>query len=811
MTFDVLINNIQKLFPVLFVERVFPHWIRARVVSITRTLFLLSVLGGLVIALVAPDQGFDRMIIGIGLLLISIGFYTFLIEAYYFSRVTRFTMVDVGRPTLALSMTLYEAKRRDLTASFLSSRYGTRLLKRIGADRASVATFIQSPRTPIEPTQLLVVGQGMLGLADYAAALFDADKDFAAFMLTFSVDRPTLIDAATWVDGEALLMFRRGRWWSKTFLIKSGGLGESIAYGRARTLDRYAKTIGGGEALLPGVVSAEEMQDVDNVERVLVRAEEPHCIVVSDDRNELLAVLSRMAERINERQTVSTLHHRHIMLMDGNLLLADAHSIEEFQRLLGQVIGEAEMAGNIILVVEGFASLIRYAAAHQGDLGDILGDSLTSGQLPIVALATKTDFHEHIDGARKLTQHFETVKIEPKKGKALLRSLQGQCLRIESTSTVLYSIQALKELEQSLEHYFLGELESDTARDILMSLPAEAIKAGRKIITRDDVSAIVGQKTGVPTGHIDVAEQEKLLHLEDILHKKIIGQDEAIVAIARAMRRARTSLESAARPLGSFLFLGSTGVGKTETAKALASVFFGDASHMLRLDMSEYAGGDGLQKLIGSSTTDSAGTLTSLLRDHQYGVLLLDEFEKAAPNVHNIFLQILDEGFFSDPSGTQINARNTIIIATSNAGGDLIWDMLQKGSTPAEHRDEIIDHLVSSGIFRPELINRFDDVILFHPLAAEHLKRVAEILLAQLSERVASKGFNLTIKPELVDFVVQHGSDPHFGARPMRRAIQDALEEAIARAMIAGTIKAGDSISFKPRADKPDVLDVVVG
>lgn len=809
MTFDALLSSVKNLFPVFSLERIISHRVRKQIVVGTRLIVLISILTAFLLAMFLPEMRFDMFAIGIGFLAFSVGFYVFLIEAYYFSRITRFVR-DTTRPSLALASTIFESHPSDLTGSFLSSRYGVRLLDRIGVDAVARDTFAASSRERITAEHFSMVRDGAIDLADYAGALFDADKHLATFVLAAAVDRTMFIDAAAWVDGEVLLAFRRERWWSKTFLIKGGGLGESIAYGRAQTLGRYAVAIAGGQALLPGALSPEEVKDVEDVERVIGRAEEPHCITVSDDHHELLAVLSRIAERISEHNTAPALLHNRIMLMDANLFLADITSIEEFEQELGRVFAEAAMAGNIILAIEGFTALIRYAASHQADLGDILNGSLTVVRLPLIALATKNDFHDHIDGSRKLTQHFETVTIEPKKGSALMRALQEQCMAIESQTGITYSIQALKELQDSLGHYFLGEIESDTARDILINLPAEAARAGRTIVMREDVATIVGRKTGMPTGAIGQEEQKKLLHLEDILHQKIIGQDEAITAIARAMRRARTSLESAARPLGSFLFLGSTGVGKTETAKALAGAFFGDVSKMLRLDMSEYAGTDGLQKLIGSSATGSSGTLTSLLRDRQYGVLLLDEFEKAAPDVHNVFLQVLDEGFFSDPSGAQINARNTIIIATSNAGGDLIWEMLQKGSVPAEHRDEIIDHLVSAGIFRPELINRFDDVILFHPLAAEHLRRVAEMLLAQLTDHVASKGFRLTIKPELVDFVVKHGSDPHFGARPMRRAIQDTLEEAVARAMIAGSIKAGDSISFKPQVDKPDVLDVVV-
>jgi ATP-dependent Clp protease ATP-binding subunit ClpA len=301
-------------------------------------------------------------------------------------------------------------------------------------------------------------------------------------------------------------------------------------------------------------------------------------------------------------------------------------------------------------------------------------------------------------------------------------------------------------------------------------------------------------KTGVPTGEIAVAEKDKLLNLEKILHQRIIGQDEAVSAIASSLRRARSGIESKNRPLGSFLFLGPTGVGKTETTKALAEVFFGNENKIMRLDMSEYSGSDALSRLIGSFEGGKTGVLTSLLRENQYGVLLLDEFEKASRETHDLFLQILDEGIFSDMLGKKVNARNLIIIATSNAGSDVIWNFVKQQKDLAENKQAIIEAIIHNNVFRPELLNRFDGVILFHPLDEKMLKQVTTLMLERLAKRLQEKSLKLKITDELVNYLVKVGSDPAFGARPINRAIQDQVEEVIAKKLISGDILPGSEV-----------------
>jgi ATP-dependent Clp protease ATP-binding subunit ClpA len=316
------------------------------------------------------------------------------------------------------------------------------------------------------------------------------------------------------------------------------------------------------------------------------------------------------------------------------------------------------------------------------------------------------------------------------------------------------------------------------------------------IVERSDVLALIEAKTGISTGDVKATERDTLLNLETILHQRIIGQDEAVTSISNAMRRARSDIENPERPMGSFLFLGPTGVGKTETTKALASVFFGKEESIIRFDMSEYQGDDSLARLIGSFGSGKQGVLSSKLREQPYGVLLLDEFEKTNTEVMNLFLQILDEGFFSDMTGKRVNARNLIIVATSNAGSDLVWNLLRDGKDLSANKDVIVNEIINRGIFKPELLNRFDGVILFHPLSTDNLQKIAVLMLKKLQTRLTEKGIELVVNDALLKAVISAGTDPQFGARPMNRAIQEKVEQVIARKIIAGEAPSGSRLEL---------------
>src|SRR3990167_3145624 len=317
----------------------------------------------------------------------------------------------------------------------------------------------------------------------------------------------------------------------------------------------------------------------------------------------------------------------------------------------------------------------------------------------------------------------------------------------------------------------------------------------QNVISKETVSEVLKTQTKVPVGEITKDESTKLKDLEKILHQRIVGQDEAIVEIAKAMRRARAEIEQGNRPIGSFLFLGPTGVGKTETAKALAETYFGAEDSMVRLDMSEYQGADSLKRLIGDSQSRTSGNLSSLIAQNPFSLLLVDEFEKADSDVQNLFLQILDEGLMTDALGKKVNFDNVIIIATSNAAAEYIREEIQKGVLGDNLQKVLVEYVLKQKLFSPELINRFDGVVVYRPLTDSEAIAVTKLMLWRLAKQLRdSKNITLEITDDLATQIARSGFDAQFGARPIRRLIADKLEDGIAKMIIEGSAKSGTTI-----------------
>lgn len=357
-----------------------------------------------------------------------------------------------------------------------------------------------------------------------------------------------------------------------------------------------------------------------------------------------------------------------------------------------------------------------------------------------------------------------------------------------------FTYSALISIAENADRYLTTGVMPERAIDLIHEVAQSAQKKGVIIIKSEFVDSYVSEKTGMPVGPITEAEQDKLLNLEAILHERVIGQDKAVGAIARTMRRARVDIARADKPIGSFLFLGGTGVGKTETAKALAHTFFGSETNMIRFDMSEYSGEHTLGYLIGDQ--NGTGALTDKLQEHPYSLVLLDEFEKAAESIHDLFLQILDEGYFTSTDGRKVNARNTIIVATSNAGSDLIRKTASIRLELPNLDSDVINHIIETRIFKPELLNRFDSTIIFEPLEKDELTNVAKLMVGELTKRVMDQGYHLVITPALLASLVEKGYDPKSGGRGINRVLQDVLEAKIAQKIIRGEVRVGGYLNL---------------
>jgi ATP-dependent Clp protease ATP-binding subunit ClpA len=406
-------------------------------------------------------------------------------------------------------------------------------------------------------------------------------------------------------------------------------------------------------------------------------------------------------------------------------------------------------------------------------------------------------YHDIVRNDESVVKFFEAVYLQEPDESTTVRIILNNIER-EERSRVLFTWKALSSIVQMSGEYNWDVAYPEKAIDLAQQTMLHwSSDPHSYFIVPETVMTFVSLKTGIPIGSLGEPEKDKLLHLEEILHDRVVGQHEAVTQVAEALRRARAGFGDPKRPLGSFLFLGPTGVGKTETAKALSEAYFGDEERMIRLDMSEYQGPDASERLIGSSTTGEVGHLIELIRNHPYGVILLDEIEKAYPKALDIFLQVLDEGFVTDGFGKKINFRKSIIIATSNASSTLIAEVLGHGATPQQAKQEVIADIVKSQTFRLEFMNRFDSIVFFAPLQESELANVVGIKLAALAVRIKKqKNITLAFEPAVAQAIVAHGYEPAFGARSLNRYIEDHIEDVIVKKVLSGGVKDGGSVEI---------------
>jgi ATP-dependent Clp protease ATP-binding subunit ClpC len=707
--------------------------------------------------------------------------------------------------TYEVAQIVYHTQESDLTESFAESPYGFSVLNRLGLDAEAVSHFLSSRKNKIASTAIIFPGSERVTGPRYARAIFKGDAEFAQFLFTLSVQEKEFIGAAEWVSRLSERRKRQERWWGKDQLGKIPGIGKSWAYGQIFTLKQYSEEFEFGIAPEESTVQKE----IEELEGVLARSKEANALIVADPGTGEMNIVYGLVGKIQKGTSLPSLEGKRVFKLNVNAIIDAFGEKAAFEKEFLKVLTEAQSAGNIILVIADLPGVLESARSIGSEISGLMYPFLVSSDLQVIGVSGKERFHESIERNVGLMNAFEVVRLEQEDEGSVIFFLEEEILRMETRTSLFFTYQAVQAIAESAARFFSEGSAIDKAKDLMLELPAVVRRAKRNIVLKADVLSLVEAKTGVPAeGVVKKDEQQKLLNLEAILHQRVIGQEEAIIAISNAMRRARAGLRNPNKPIGSFLFLGPTGVGKTETAKALSETFFGAAAPMLRLDMSEYAGADALSRLIGSYEAGRAGVLASMLRDQKYGVLLLDEFEKTTPEVMNLFLQILDEGFFSDMLGKKVSARNVIVIATSNAGSDVIFKSVQEGKNLENEKSRIIDALIARASFKPELLNRFDGVILFHPLTQSEVAKVAVLLIDRLSKLMKEQGVHLQVTDDLVHFIAEEGYDPKFGARPMQRVLQESVEKLLAEKMIRGDIRKGATVELVTSATNPTGLEV---
>lgn len=765
--------------------------------------FTIFVLGGaatVVVTQFGPDT-YATELLAVSLIALALWLELMLLYAYHNSFYFRNLHSVITFGDNATSGTTYEVAQavskhhEDSTLAFCTSAFGINVLLRSGITTQDMDLFLQGPRQKISAASIFLPDEEIFTFIGLGKYLYAHDVGFQNVFSQLGIQPETFLGSLRWVIGTYHEEKKAARWWGKDNLSKTTGLGREWSYGATFLLDKYSREISTSSIFSTMTRDSSFSEEkVTEIETTLVRAKGANVLLIGEAGVGKIDLVMEVKRRMETGESLHAIAGQHISVLDTNRLFAANPSKQDLEITLLQLFAEAAEAGNTIIVIENLSSFLREAEAVGVFIPELLDEFLATSLLHVIATDTPHNYHSYLEPLGAFARRFAEILITTPDVTATTRVLQPVAFANEVTHGVIFTYDALQTITTSADRYIVEGVMPDKAIELLIDIATAAQQVERVLINSDFVYEVVSEKTSVPAGPIKAEEKDLLLHLEDKLHEQVIGQERALSAIAKAMRRARAGIQASDKPIGSFLFLGPTGVGKTETAKALAKVFFGGEQKIQRLDMSEFSGNDALERLVGNA--NQSGVLSDLLREQPYCVLLLDEFEKAATAVHDLFLQILDEGIFTDGRGTKVNARNTMIIATSNAGSQLILRTVQQRKELAHITQEIINGIIQAGVFRPELINRFDNTIIFEPLTIGEQSQVASLMLGSLYQRIKDRGYDLQVSPELLEVLVEKGYSPEFGARPMLRVLQDVIEEKVAQKIISGEITRGQLITL---------------
>ena len=649
----------------------------------------------------------------------------------------------------------------------------------------------------------------------------------------------------------------------------SSSTGSSGGKTKTPSLDEFGRdlTLAAQELRLDPVVGREK--EIERVIQILARRTKNNPVLIGEPGVGKTAVAEGLAIRIVNAEVPDILDGKKVIQLDMGLLVAGTKYRGEFEERLKKIMDEIRQAGNIILVIDEMHTLIGAGAAEGAiDAANILKPALSRGEIQVIGATTLDEYRKYVEKDSALERRFQPVMIdEPTEDESIeiIKGIKGKyeehhnliisddaviaAVKLsnkyitdrflpdkaidvldEASSKVRLKVSTLspegKQMEKELrslikekedairnqEFEKASQLRDEEAdmKDKIREMSAkwrEEHDANKPTVTAENVAEVIATMTGVPVTKLTEGESERLLKLEDTLHARVIGQNDAVIAISKAIRRARVGLKSPNRPIGSFIFCGPTGVGKTELAKALAEAVFGSEDNMIRVDMSEFMEKHSTAKLIGSPPGyvgyDDGGHLTELIRKKPYSVVLFDEIEKAHPDVFNIMLQILDDGRLTDSKGRHINFKNTIIIMTSNVGASMITNTAKLGFSTGddESKDkyEKLKETVTEEMkkaFRPEFLNRIDETIVFAHLTKEEIRQIVDLMLKDLFKRLQERELSVEVTDEVKDHLAENGYSEAYGARPLRRLIQRKIEDELAEEILSGKYANGDTVKI---------------
>ena len=642
-------------------------------------------------------------------------------------------------------------------------------------------------------------GRERAEVEDVFATLAETDAFFKQYLIERSfIPERDIPNVAEWHYRTRFRNEEQKKFWLKKNLRRHGSFGKDWAAGYTITLDQFGYDLSREVAAAHFPRAIGHRQEQEMMERILSRQQTNNVLLVGNPGSGRKRLIQDLASKSQLGACQNPLlNYKRVVELDLAHVMSSIQSLEEAEAILSEIFREVIAAGNIILVIDdlhNFTGGFTEPAAGRVNIAGVLSSYLRVPEFPFIAITTFAGLHRYLEQNPSLLSFFEKIEVAELSQAETLEVLEETVPMFEATYNKFISYPALQTIVAYADKYIQALPFPKKALDLLDDSMSWIAQTTDKVLMPAHVARVVTEHTQIPVGDIETTERETLLDLETLIHARIINQEEAVREVASALRRARAQVATRNGPMGSFLFLGPTGVGKTETAKALAAIYFGSESRIIRLDMSEFQNVKDIDRLLGTPTQE--GLLTASVRENPFSLILLDELEKAHPNVLNLFLQVLDEGHITDGLGRKTDFRHTIIIATSNAGYELILEAIKQNTDFASLKKHMLDFLFQQGIYRPEFINRFDGVILFTPLTQEHLIQIAGLMLKKLQRNMTEKGIELEITEELKAKIAELGYDPTFGARNMRRVLQDKVENALAITLLSNTVKRGDRITI---------------
>lgn len=679
---------------------------------------------------------------------------------------------------------------------FFALRYGitANVLKNITSDQPTDTKAIWQNALKIYQD---TGGQYISG-AVLAAAIVDSFSGKDSLLAHMNLSSENLYEGIAWYEHLRTLQqeYKKPR--------RTGGIARDFSFGYTPQLKRFgvnlSERVGSGFHL----EVASHQKAIDQIIDTFSTGGRQNVALVGPEGSGKTTIVNALAERLldADAKTPSNLKFRQVFMLDSASIIAAAPGRGELEGLIMQILGEAYSAKNIIVCLDK-AQLFFEEGTGSVDLTNVLLPVLESGGLRIILTLDEQRFLQIGQKNPSLVNALNRISVSPADKHETMLIMQDQSIFTEYQRKVVYMFQAFDEAYRLSERYIHDLAMPGRALKLLESAAGYAENG---FVTGNSVHQAIEQTMNIKVGAARVDEErDKLLNLENLIHERMINQTRAVQVVSDALRRARAGVRNENRPIGTFLFLGPTGVGKTELSKALAEVYFGGEDNMIRLDLNEYVRSEDVSRLIADGADDPT-SLTAQVMKQPFSVVLLDEIEKAHPQVLTTLLQLLDEGILRDIKNREVSFRDAIIIATSNAGADRIREYIQRGYKLKDFEKKFIDELISSNQFKPEFLNRFDEIVVFRPLDKKELIQVVDLILTGINKQMELQKVSVSVDDDAKALLVDRGYDPRLGARPMRRMVQRAVENLVAKQMLAGSVEPGSTIQITKEQVK-SILD----